>query len=105
LISSSSESVSSSSEIALSSSSAEIAESSSSEERTAIAQLQALPLGYSVSKSESGYAVRFDRPGNYHVFVMNSMGQLMARKVVRMGSEVQIQGLPKGNYLFKIVER
>ncbi len=105
LISSSSESVSSSSEIALSSSSAEIAESSSSEERTAIAQLQALPLGYSISKSVSGYTVRFDRPGDYHVFVMNSMGQLMARKVVRMGSEVQIQGLPKGNYLFKIVER
>ena len=36
---------------------------------------------------------------------MNPLGQLMARKTVRMESEVSLQGLPKGKYIFKVMNR
>ena len=51
-----------------------------------------------------GYTFHFDRPGNYEIFVMNPMGQLMARKTVRMESEVSLQGLSKGKYIFKLMK-
>ena len=54
--------------------------------------------GYTVVRDGAGYALRFDRPGNYDVYVLNPMGQLMARKVTHMESEVQMQ-LPKGVYI------
>ena len=60
--------------------------------------------GYSVAWEGAGYTLRFDRPGNYNVYVMNPMGQLMARKVTHMESEVQMQ-LPKGVYIFRVMER
>ena len=87
-------------------SSSSIAEvSSSSEISTALAQAKSLKTGYKLTANALGYTFHFDRPGNYEVFVMNPMGQLMARKTVRMESEVSLQGLPKGKYVFKVMNR
>jgi arabinan endo-1,5-alpha-L-arabinosidase len=96
----------SSSSVAPVESSSSIAEvSSSSEISTALAQAKSLKTGYKLTANALGYTLHFDRPGNYEVFVMNPMGQLMARKTVRMESEVSLQGLPKGKYVFKVMNR
>jgi arabinan endo-1,5-alpha-L-arabinosidase len=87
-------------------SSSSIAEvSSSSSGTTAIAQAKSLKTGYKLTANALGYTFHFDRPGNYEIIVMNPMGQLMARKTVRMESEVSLQGLPKGKYIFKVMNR
>ena len=79
-------------------------EGSSSSSTTLMARAVPVMSGYSVAWEGAGYTLRFDRPGNYNVYVMNPMGQLMARKVTHMESEVQMQ-LPKGVYIFRVMER
>lgn len=79
-------------------------EGSSSSSTTSMARAVPVMSGYSVAWEGAGYTLRFDRPGNYNVYVMNPMGQLMARKVTHMESEVQMQ-LPKGVYIFRVKER
>lgn len=96
----------SSSSVAPVESSSSIAEvSSSSEISTALAQAKSLKTGYKLTANALGYTFHFDRPGNYEIIVMNPLGQLMARKTVRMESEVSLQGLPKGKYIFKVMNR
>jgi len=86
-----------------SSSSTDITSSSSG--TTSIAHAVPMVSGYTISRDGAGYTLRFDRPGNYNVYVLNPMGQLMARKVTHMDSEVQMHELPKGNYIFRVMER
>ena len=86
-----------------SSSSTDITSSSSG--TTSIAHAVPMVSGYTISRDGAGYTLRFDRPGNYNVYVLNPMGQLMARKVTHMNSEVQMHELPKGNYIFRVMER
>ena len=78
---------------------------SSSSGTTAIAQAKSLKANYKMTTNAAGYTFHFDRPGNYEIIVMNPLGQLMARKTVRMESEVSLQGLPKGKYIFKVMNR
>ena len=59
---------------------------------------------FTVAFTGKSYTVHFDNPGNYDVYILNPMGQLLTHKVVRMESEVQMQGLPKGNYIFRVME-
>lgn len=80
-------------------------EPSSSEETQALARLNPAFSGYTVMRNGGSYTLRFDRPGNYNIYVMNTMGQLMARKVTYNETEVQLQSLPKGNYIFKVMKR
>jgi arabinan endo-1,5-alpha-L-arabinosidase len=96
---------SSSSVAPVESSSSEVAPESSSSGTTAIAQAKSLKANYKMTTNAAGYTFHFDRPGNYEIIVMNPMGQLMARKTVRMESEVSLQGLPKGKYIFKAMNR
>ena len=78
---------------------------SSSSSTALMARVNPAVRGYSVVRDGAGYTLRFDRPGNYNVYVLNTMGQLMAHKVTHMDSEVQMHELPKGNYLFRVTER
>ena len=64
-----------------------------------------MKANYKMTTNAAGYTFHFDRPGNYEIIVMNPLGQLMARKTVRMESEVSLQGLPKGKYIFKVMNR
>ena len=78
---------------------------SSSSSTALMARVNPAVRGYSVVRDGAGYTLRFDRPGNYDVYVLNTMGQLMAHKVTHMDSEVQMHELPKGNFLFRVTER
>lgn len=88
-----------------SSNSEDVVVSSSSDDPTALAKVAGVKLGYSVARNGNGYTVSFDRVGNYNLFVMNSMGQIVTRKTVGMQSEVQVENLPQGNYIFRVVKR
>ncbi len=104
---------SSSSESAIASSSADEAIASSSgstvdhleEGLTAIASVPSTKLGYSVTRNGNSYTIHFNKVGNYNLYVLNSMGQVVSRKAVGMKSEVQIHNLPKGNYVFRVMNR
>ena len=80
-------------------------ESSSSEGSEALAKVAGVKLGYSVARNGNGYTVSFDKVGNYNLFVMNSMGQVIKRQAVSMQSEVQVENLPQGNFIFRVVKR
>lgn len=84
------------------SSSSNIVESSSSSETLALNQVNSMVSGYSVSRMGSGYALRFDRPGVYRIYVLNAMGQVLDQKQTNMESEIQFQNLPMGNHIFKV---
>lgn len=104
--SSSEEATSSSSEGSAELSSSDTAtESSSSEGSEALAKVAGVKLGYSVARNGNGYTVSFDKVGNYNLFVMNSMGQVIKRQAVSMQSEVQVENLPQGNFIFRVVKR
>lgn len=106
VLSSSSEAVlTSSADVAVSSSSEELVASSSSADKDAIKASPVARLGYSVQRLENGYSIRFENTGNYSLYVLNSMGQVVTRKSVNMGAEIRIEGLPKGNYLFRVVNK
>lgn len=97
---------SSGSEQPASSSSEDTVVSSSSEGgTTALAAVASVRPNYSVIRNGNGYTIRFNKVGNYNLYVLNSMGQIVTRKTVGMQSEVQIENLPKGNYVFRVVNR
>ena len=79
--------------------------SSSSEVSDALVGTSTPKQGYSVQKDSDGYVVHFDKAGNYSLYVLNSMGQVVSRQNVSLQSEVLIRNLPKGNYLFRVVKR
>ncbi|MCQ2106760.1 MAG: family 43 glycosylhydrolase [Fibrobacter sp.] len=80
-------------------------ESSSSTDTEGLAKVAGVKLGYSVARNGNGYTVSFDKVGNYNLFVMNSMGQVIKRQAVSMQSEVQVENLPQGNFIFRVVKR
>ncbi len=78
--------------------------SSSSVETAAIVSKVAAKLGYSVARRGNSYTVSFDKVGNYNLFVINPMGQIVKRQAVSMQSEVQIDNLSQGNFIFRVVK-
>ncbi len=90
-----------SSTVESSSSESEVAESSSSQITEALISAKGAKLGYSVSKTAHGYNISFDKAGSYNLYVLNSMGQIVARQFVN-ADHAEITNLPKGNYIFKI---
>lgn len=96
---------SSSENTAASSSSEDTVVSSSSDDETGLAAVTSAKLGYSVVRNGNGYTIRFDKADNYNLYVLNSMGQIVTRRAVGMQSEVQIENLPKGNYVFRVIAR
>lgn len=95
---------SSGSEDEIVSSSSEDIEGTESDE-TGLTSVRSTKLGYSVMRNGNGYTIRFNKVGNYNLYVLNSMGQIVVRKNVGMQSEVQIENLPKGNYVFRVIAR
>ena len=88
-----------------SSSSEDVVVSSSSEGTDGFVKVSAPKLGYTVMHNGNGYTVHFNKVGNYNLYVLNSMGQVVTRRSVGMQSEVQIDNLPKANYVFRVVNR
>lgn len=95
---------SSGSENEIVSSSSENIEGTESDE-TGLASVRSAKLDYSIVHHGNGYTIRFDKVGNYNLYVLNSMGQIVVRKNVGVRSEVQIENLPKGNYVFRVIAR
>lgn len=95
---------SSGSEDEIVSSSSEDIEGTESDE-TGLTSVRSTKLGYSVMRNGNGYTIRFDKADNYNLYVLNSMGQIVTRRAVGMQSEVQIENLPKGNYVFRVIAR
>lgn len=95
---------SSGSEDEIVSSSSENIEGTESDE-TGLASVRSAKPGYSVVRNGNDYTIRFDKVGNYNLYVLNSMGQVVVRKNVDLRSEVQIENLPKANYVFRVIAR
>lgn len=57
---------------------------------------------HSVLLDNGVYTVHFNKPGNYEVFAINSIGQVMARRSTNGVADIQFNRLPKGKYFFKV---
>jgi hypothetical protein len=64
-----------------------------------------LNIHHSVSINNGIYTIHFNKPGNYEVYAINPIGQLMAHRSTNGTNDVQFKELPKGNYIFKTVQK
>jgi arabinan endo-1,5-alpha-L-arabinosidase len=55
-----------------------------------------------VSLNNGIYTIHFSNPGNYEVFAINSIGQVMAHRSTNGVADIQFNRLPKGKYFFKV---
>lgn len=98
--------VSSSSVVASSSSvSSPVLESSSSEVPDAISMVSVAGRGFTVSRVDGSYLVRLNRAGLQKVYLLNSMGQVVASRDVSgamAGTEVRFENLNKGNFIVRV---
>lgn len=99
--------VSSSSEAKVESSSSmnEVVESSSSAGTDAIMAGSIAKAGFSVSRMDGVYSVRLNRTGVQKIYLLNSMGQLVATRNVNgavAGTEIRFENLPKGNFVVRV---
>lgn len=101
----------SSNSVKSSSSSANKFESSNSEtvspgsEPSTLVARQLARLNYTVLQNANGYTIQFHKPGNYTLFVLNSMGQVEGQKIINMESEVYLGNLKKGRHIFHLEKR
>lgn len=94
----------------LNSSSAEVVTSSAvtpESSATAIGAVNAASLAknYFVYKTPRGFTVRFNKPGNYSVFVLNSLGQVVRSQAGRFEGELELLNLPQGRNFVKVLQK
>lgn len=86
-------------------SSSTVAPESSSSGTTGFAMQKFASPRFKVTNVAGDYTLSFEKLGNYNVYVMNTMGQIVARKSVGMQPEVTFGNLPKSNYVFRVIAR
>lgn len=80
-------------------------EPSSDSSLTNIVQLVDFNKKLTVTKNGSVYVVKLNSYSNCNVFVLNSIGQVIAKKYVPKYGEVRFENLPLGKFVFKAVAR
>lgn len=88
-----------------SSSSMGVAEGVSSDGKDVIGVTPVAARGFTVSRADGSYLVRLNRAGLQKVYLLNSMGQVVASRDVSgamAGTEVRFENLNKGNFIVRV---
>ncbi|SHK45412.1 family 43 glycosylhydrolase [Fibrobacter sp. UWEL] len=81
------------------------AEGSSSDSKDALVTASVAARGFTVTRMDGSYLVRLNLAGAQKVYLLNSMGQVVASRDIRgamAGTEVRFENLPKANYIVKV---
>ena len=59
---------------------------------------------YIVTRTSDGFAVQFEKPGNYSVYVLNSLGQIVHARNGFFEGSLRLVDLPRGRNFVKLIE-